>query len=204
MIRSRSRRLSTVAVTAGAVGLMACLLAGSAQAFHIPGATYSSAVGNIRGSFTVSPDGSGITSVHGENLPGNTCTFITVDRTYTTPLPIINHAFNDTSPSFTFRGSFQAKQSAQGVIRVRSTGGPVPCDTGELPFNATTTASAAGSEECKSAQAAVDAAEQKVKKAKKKVKKADDEQEKKKAKKKLRKAKQELQAAQAQAAAVCR
>jgi hypothetical protein len=204
MISSRARRLSTVAaiVCAGAFGALAT----PAAAFHIPGATYTgnhSAGGTM--SFTVTADGSGLSNFNVVGpIPGNTCTFSGSGTTYVQPLPIVNHAFNDTTPPLTASGSFNARQSATGTFRIQQSGPPVSCTTPTFTWNATTTASPAGSEECKSAQAAVDAAEQKVKKAKKKVKKADDEQEKKKAKKKLKKAKAELQAAQAQAAAVCR
>jgi hypothetical protein len=202
MIRSRSRRLSTVAVLACA-GVFGAL-ATPAQAFHIDGATYNGthAFGTV--SFTVTPDGSGISrfGVSG-TIPGNTCTFSGSETTYVQPLPIVNHAFNDTSPPLTHSGSFNARQSASGTFRIQ-TGAPFPCSTGQVSWTASTTASPAGSEECQSAQAAVDAAEQKVKKAKKKLKKAETEEQERKAKKKLKKAKNELKAAQAQAAAVCR
>ena len=120
-----------------AVSAAALLAVSSAGANHISGATYN---GTITGAgaitFTVSGDGSGITSMNASGpIPGNGCTFSNVSTQYVVPLPITNHSFNDSSPPVYFAGSFPGKQSAQGTFRINSAG----CDTGSLAWSATTT-----------------------------------------------------------------
>jgi hypothetical protein len=200
----RAGRLTMGRISALVAGVAALLVwASPAAAFHIPGATYTAnPFPGVTGSFTVSPDGSGITEAHATNLPGNSCIFTSIDATYPTPLPITDHAFSDTSPPFTASGRFTSKQTVQGTVRMRVTG-PGSCDTGELPFTATTTASSQGSFECQAAQAAVDSAQQAVDKAKKKVKKAKTPKAKKRAKKKLKEAQKQLEDAQAALPGVC-
>lgn len=123
------------AATAATLG-SAPLAAGN----HIGGATYNGTVqGGTGMGFTVSGDGSGITSfsVAGP-LSGGSCSFSGVSATYPSPLPITNHTFTDSSPPLTFSGSFPGQQSASGTLRIKTT--YPPCDTGELPWTATTTA----------------------------------------------------------------
>lgn len=159
----------------------------SAAAHHIKGATYNGThAGGGTISFVVTGDGSGISSVTATNVPGDSCTFESISQQYSTPLPITNHAFNDSSPPMTFSGSFPSVQRAQGTLRVTSSN--PPCQTGDLTWNATTSSSPAGSEECQEAKQA-------VKKAKKALKKADSEQAERKARKKLKRAKRRQQAA---------
>jgi hypothetical protein len=163
--------------------------ASPAAANHIAGATYNGTegVGNSAMSFAVDGSGSGISSfsITGP-LPGSICTFSGISATYITPLPIVSHAFTDSTPPLTFSGSFTGPQSAQGTLRMNAGG----CDTGNVAWSATTTAapaqgatpSPAGSEQCKAAKA-------KVKTAKKKLQRAKTASAKKKAKKTLKKAK---------------
>jgi hypothetical protein len=170
-----------------AVMVLSVINASPASAHHIKGATYTGThSGGGAVSFTVTGDGSGISSVTATNVPAGSCTFEESTTQYATPLPIQNHAFSDTTPPMSFSGSFPGVQAAQGTVRITSFN--PPCDSGDLTWNATTTASPAGSEECEEAKQA-------VKKAKKAVKKADSEQAKTKAKKKLKKAKQKQAAA---------
>jgi hypothetical protein len=158
-----------------------------AAAHHIKAATYNgthSGGGSI--SFTVTGDGSGISRVAATNVPAGSCTFEESTTEYATPLPIQNHAFSDTTPQMSFSGSFPGVQAARGTVRITSSN--PPCDSGDLTWNATTTASPAGSEECEEAKQA-------VKKAKKALKKAESEQAERKARKKLKRAKQKRAAA---------
>jgi Ca2+-binding RTX toxin-like protein len=111
-----------------------------AAANHIAGATYNGTVqGGSAMSFTVSGDGTGITSFSASGpLQGNSCTFSGISASYPTPLPITNHSFADTSPPLTFSGSFPSQQSASGTLRMKTTN--PACDTGDLPWTASTTA----------------------------------------------------------------
>jgi hypothetical protein len=200
-MRGAIARRSLLAAAIGCAALFSAMLAAPAGAFHIPGASYQVSVfGSPVGGFTVSADGSGISEAHTSvPIPGNNCTFTSVSTTYIQPLPIVNHSFNDTTPPLTFSGTFNAVRQATGTARISSGG----CTTGTLPFTATTSASPAGSEECKAAQASLASAQKKVKKAKKQVKEAQSPSEKVAAQKKLKKAKKQRQAAQAQVTAVC-
>lgn len=127
---------------AGAALLVVVLFAVSgADANHIPGATYNGTVaGGTPVSLTVSPDGSGITSFTAPGpLEAGDCTFSNVGWTYSgTPLAIANHSFSDSDdPEMSVTGSFPTVQGAQGTLRV---GDMSSCDTGNLAWSATTTA----------------------------------------------------------------
>lgn len=178
-------------------------IASSATAHHIPGATYNGThAGGGSVSFTVTPDGSGLSSFSvGGPVQGNICTFGGSTITFTQPLPIVNHAFNSSGGTTTVNGSFTGVRQASGNFRIK-TFPPFSCDSGPVSWTAGTTASAAGSEECKNAQAAVSAAKAKLKKAAKAVRKAkkalkdaDTPGEESKAKSRLRKAKARERAA---------
>jgi hypothetical protein len=181
-----------------------CLtFASSAAAFHIAGATYNGThAGGGTVSFAVTPDGSGLSSFSvGGPVQGNICTFGGSSITFTQPLPIVNHAFNLSSSSTSVSGSFTGVQQASGNFRIK-TFGPFSCDSGIVPWTASTNASPAGSEECKEARAALSAAKAKlrkaqkaVRKAKKAFKEADTPGEESKAKSRLRKAKARERAA---------
>lgn len=145
-----TRRLASLLAISGVVAM---LVASPAAGAPIPGATYDGTVteatagSNGTISFTVSADGSEVTSV---SLPselegffsGGHCTFF-----YYGPeslsIPIVSDAFSGSwAPhshnKATLAGTFTGAQSAQGTIRVYET--EVGCDTGALSWAATTTA----------------------------------------------------------------
>jgi len=134
-----------------------------AQAHQIPGATYRGSLPN-GGSleFDVSSDGTAITRVRVTGK-GDVCEG-TLDVTGLNIL-ITNHTFShsDADP-VSFSGSFPSKQTAQGTLALDVDLGPPigHCHAGPVSWTATTTSSAAGSEECKSAVAAIDAAQTQV------------------------------------------
>jgi hypothetical protein len=137
----RTPRLAALFLVA-AFGPMAAV--SPAHADHIAGATYTGT--HAQGgtvSFTVTPDGSGISSFSvGGPVMGDVCTFPSGSSTsYLQPLPIANHAFADTTAPFTESGSFLGPQSASGTFRIRTPAFPGPtCDSGEVSWKATTTA----------------------------------------------------------------
>ena len=181
--RVRSPRKGRLAIGVAAVTLASAAFAASAQAFHIPGATYAgthSGGGSV--SLNVSPDGSAVTRFAATAIPApvGQC-----DVTTTGSIPIIDHRFS-AGGFFSFSGSFPGVQSAQGTF---SLSGP-PCGSaGPFSWTAATPASPSGSEECQDARQDLRRAKKKVKKAKKALRQADTEAEERKAKKKLRKAK---------------
>jgi len=186
------------------VALTFLVLVPPAAAFHIPGATYDGThAGGGTVSFTVTADGSGISSFTvGGPVQGNICTFGGSTVTFSQPLPIVNHAFNSSSGTTTLNGTFGGVQQANGSFRIK-TFPPFSCDSGAVTWTARTTASPAGSEECKNSMAAVDNASQrvvrakgKVKKARRAVKKAKTPSAKAKARKRLREAKRKLREAE--------
>lgn len=128
---------------AGTALLVVVLFAASlAEADHIPGASYNGTVaGGTAVSLTVSPDGSGITSFTAAGpLEAGDCTFSDVGWTYSgTPLAIANHSFSDSDdPEMSVSGSFPTVQGAQGTLRLGDVSSS--CDTGNLAWSATTTA----------------------------------------------------------------
>lgn len=171
--RNRGRARHGTAL-AGLVALASLVFVSSATAFHIPAATYNgthAAGGTV--SFTLTADGSGLTNFNvGGPVPGNTCTFGGSSITFTQPLPIINHAFSSSSGTTTLNGSFPGVQQASGSFRIK-TFPPFSCDSGTVSWTARTTASPAGSEECKNATAAVAKAKAKLKAALRKLRKAE-------------------------------
>jgi uncharacterized repeat protein (TIGR01451 family) len=108
------RRLTCLVLFA-ALGL---LVAGSAGALHIPGATYSgthSAGGTV--AFTISPDGFEVTSFSFERLPLGCGTYLTGDRDVS--VPITNDTFSYTAQGegdISFSGTFTGVQSATGTL----------------------------------------------------------------------------------------
>lgn len=202
----------------GALASILLALAPSAVAFHIAGATYNGThAGGGTVSFTVTADGSGLSSFSvGGPVQGNICTFGGSTVTFVQPLPIVNHAFSSSSGTTTLNGSFGGVQQAAGSFRIK-TFGPFSCDSGTVSWTARTTASPAGSEECRNATVAVENARRKeakaksrFKKASKAVQKAETPSAKAKARKRRREAKRKLneakrarEAAQKAAAPVC-
>jgi hypothetical protein len=156
---ARERLACASVLLAGFVGMVA--LAPVAQAHHIPGATYRGSRpdgGSVE--FDVSGDGTRITRVRVSGR-GDIC-----EGTLEVGLnePITNHAFNHANADpLAFSGSFPSKQSAQGTLSLDiDLPGIGRCRTGVVSWTATTIASAAGSEECRTALAAVNAAQVQV------------------------------------------
>ena len=116
-----------------------------AWANHIAGATYNGTSAGGAVSFTVTPDGAGISSFSIEGPVPNNCGSVSnFQKNYTQPLPITNHMFSDNSSTFVLNGTFPGAQSASGTYRIKTTiygPGGGTCDTGDVAWNATTTAS---------------------------------------------------------------
>jgi len=140
-------RLAAVPLTAAL--FFACAI--EAPANHIAGATYNGTWGNSdpflypdrEVSFTVTPDGAGISSFSITGPVWNGCEDIpNFEKDYAPPLPITNHAFTDNSLEFMLNGSFPEAQSASGTYQIlKYVLGPpyYVCDSGEYPWSATTT-----------------------------------------------------------------
>ena len=151
-----------VVASAIAVALIAGLLASPAAAYHIPGADYSGAVsggGSI--SFSVSGDGSSVTNLALTGpIERSGCTLNSTN--YTQPTPITNNAFDNGEVS----GNFPNVRGAYGHLNVLVSSFPSSCRvTGT--WSAITSASPAGSEECKAAQAQVKKTKRPLRKAEK-------------------------------------
>jgi hypothetical protein len=117
-----------------------------ASANHIAGATYNGTSAGGAVSFMVTPDGAGISSFSIEGpIPNNCGSVSNFQKNYTQPLPITNHTFSDNSSTFVLNGSFPGTQTASGTYRIKTTiygpGGSTTCDTGDVAWNASTTAS---------------------------------------------------------------
>jgi len=131
-----------------------------ARAHHIPGATYRASLpdnGSLE--FDVSADGTRITRIKLSGK-GDVCEG-TLEGTNLS-LPIVNHTFNHPNADpIAFSGSFPSKQTAQGTIAMDFDLGPPVghCHAGPVSWTATTTASAAGSDECRDALGAAGAAQ---------------------------------------------
>ena len=144
--------------------------------------------------FTVSANGNAVTGYEASlptQFPGIpdgpfTCTLGPGVQAVYIEVPIFDREFefSKSSGSF-FKGRFDRLQTAVGTLQFVVGGGA--CRSGVLTWTATTTASPAGSEECKSAQTQVAQAQTQVKKAKKAIRKA--KKGVKKAKKGVKKAK---------------
>jgi hypothetical protein len=153
-----------------ATAVVALGIAAPASAYHIPGATYEgthSEGGRV--SFTITDDGDGISSFSAYGpIQGNSCTFGSggqpATTTYTVPLPIEDHSFSDTRGPFFKEGTFTGVQQAEGTLQVTTTGG-FRCESRQLTWSATTTASPARSEECRRARSAVRRARSAVRRA---------------------------------------
>jgi hypothetical protein len=144
---NRVPRAGLTAAIAGAA-LITGLLASQASAYHIPGAAYSGQVsGGGTISFSVSGDGSSVTNL---TLTGpiETATCSLSSKQYTQPTPIANHSFDNGEVS----GGFPNVEGAYGRFSVPGSDPLSSCRvTGT--WSATTSASPAGSEECKAALA---------------------------------------------------
>jgi hypothetical protein len=128
-------RFRTALVALVAVTLMAP--ASPAGANHIAGATYNGTFSGGTVSFTVTPDGSGISSFGFRN----DCNQQGYTRDYVIPVPIVTqgtgHYFQDTTtPWFAPTGAFPEPKTARGTFKSDL--------CGTIPWNATTTASPPG------------------------------------------------------------
>ena len=146
--------------------LIASLLASPAAAFHIPGATYSGAVGGGGGiSFSVSSDGSSVTNLTLTGIHAGDCTLSS--KQYTQPVPITNNTFNNGEVS----GGFPNVRGAYGRLSIVVSGITSSC-TIATTWSAITSASPSGSAECKAAQAQVKKAKAALSKAKRRANRA--------------------------------
>jgi hypothetical protein len=128
--------------------LVASLLACSAAAFHIPGATYSGPVGGGGSiSFSVSSNGSSVTNLTLTGIHSFNCTLSS--KQYAQPIPITNNVFDNGEVS----GGFPNVRGAYGHLNVPVSG--IPSCRIATTWSAITSASPRGSAECKAAQAQV-------------------------------------------------
>jgi hypothetical protein len=132
----------------------------AAQAHHIAGATYRGSLPN-GGSleFDVAADGSAVTRIKVSGK-GDVCEG-TLEGTGLN-IPIVNHTFNHPNADpISFSGSFPSKQAAQGTLAIDFDLGPPigHCRAGPMSWTATTGAPLAGSQECRDAMGAVNAAQ---------------------------------------------
>lgn len=124
---------------------MCAATAAPAYAAAIPGATYNGSLGGSATlSFTISPDGTLVSSYQVSSLLGDTCVFTGGGDTAVWPgAPIVGNAFSYASGiQIVFQGTFPGAQSAAGTIRLSHPGaaGSPACDTGTVNWTATTTA----------------------------------------------------------------
>jgi len=142
MNRPRLTRIVLISLVVAAVAAPVALASGA----PVPGATYKGtgphgAIVN----FTLSPDGTLVTSYQLFNVPANTCSFNSAAGPQGFPgVPIHDNAFSfDVHPftSVVFHGSFTGPTSAAGTLRLYqgATGQSPPCDSGTLNWTATTT-----------------------------------------------------------------
>ena len=139
-----------------AVVLAAAIAVASAAANPVPGATYTGVASDgAQVKFTVSPDGTLVTSMTLVNVQGDTCSFFTNDQSPGWPgAPIAQDAFDYRASSSgavvtrtKFQGAFPGAQSASGTFNIHqdSTGPPTStstspaCDTGTVSWTARTT-----------------------------------------------------------------
>jgi len=109
-----------------------------ASANHIAGATYTGthSAGGGTVTFTVSGDGSGITSFSATDVPGDFCDFPEIKLNFGTPLKINDHAFKrNVASGLSISGTFPGVGTAQGTLRNVVSG---VCDTGTVNWTAET------------------------------------------------------------------
>lgn len=122
---------------AGLAALALLTSAAPASANHSYPATYTgSAAGGGTVEFDVSPDGGSVTRFAVKGL-NTTCG--AVDSETTGSIPIVNHAFSQSSGSPRFNGTFPTVQQAQGDLTVQSFGYP-SCTSDPVGWTASTTA----------------------------------------------------------------
>lgn len=95
--------------------------------------------------FTISPDGTLVTSYYLVGVTGNTCSFYSNAETPEWPgVPLEQNAFDfeeTGSVAISLKGSFPGAQSASGTFSLHQnpTAGTAACDTGTVSWTATTT-----------------------------------------------------------------
>lgn len=144
------RRLTRIALIALVAAVAAAPVALAAGA-PVPGATYKG-VGDhgVLVSFTLSPDGTLVTSYQLFDVPGNTCSFSSAAGPQGFPgVPIANNTFSyEVHPltSVVFHGTFTGPTSASGTLRLyqSATGQTPACDSGTLNWTATNTSTPPG------------------------------------------------------------
>ena len=133
------------------VVLASAIAVASAVASPVPGATYTgTAADGAQVKFTVSSDGTLVTSYYLVGVPGNDCSFYTNAEGPEWPgTPIAQNAFDYehtgsglVATSISFRGSFPGPQSASGTFNLHqdATSDSPACDTGTVNWTATTSA----------------------------------------------------------------
>ena len=130
------------------VAVVAVQLVGAfpARASHIPGATYTgthASGGTVE--MTVSADGTRISRFKFTDIPGDTCTITSFERSFSpgSGIPINNHAFAYESTEISFLGSFSSTQTAAGTVAFHLPAIPPfqpACSSATINWNATTTA----------------------------------------------------------------
>lgn len=133
-----------VGVLFGAVETLA------AAADAVPGAVYSGwAADGARVTFTVSNDGTMITSYRISGVPASTCDFEAGESAGEWQgARISNNSFDYTvGTAISFKGRFTAPQSASGTFRLTqpAVGNAPACDSGTVSWTATTTSRGPGS-----------------------------------------------------------
>lgn len=122
------------------VATSALLTAAPASASHSYPATYSGSVaGGGSVEFDVSADGSAITRFKVTAVPTE-CGLLFSTFAGTPGVPIVDHAFSNTSSPLMFSGSFPAIQTAHGTVQERRSF--PPCTSSPRGWNATTSAPA--------------------------------------------------------------
>jgi hypothetical protein len=146
-----SRRRLTRIVLIGLVAAVAAAPVALAAGAPVPGARYKG-VGDqgVLVSFTLSSDGTLVTSYQLFDVPGNNCSFSSAAGPQGFPgVPIVRNAFSyDVHPltSVVFDGTFTGPASASGTLRLyqSATGQTPACDSGTLNWTATTTSTPPG------------------------------------------------------------
>jgi hypothetical protein len=139
------RRLIGIVV----VALVSAIGVASAAAYPVPGATYTGVASDgAQVQFTISSDGTLVTSYYLVGVQGNTCSLYTNGETPEWDgAPIganafdYEHAGSGLVASISFQGSFPGAQSASGTFSVHqdATSNSPACDTGTVSWTAMTT-----------------------------------------------------------------
>jgi hypothetical protein len=185
------------------------VVASPAWGWHIRDATYRGThLGGGTVEFDVSADGKRITRFTATNIRGDICTIGEFDASFPagTGPEISRHGFSETPSAgrpLGFVGDFHAKRKAHGSFYYDNGSDPRPrCISEEEAWTASTSAPAAGSDECRSAKRSVRKAKRAVRKARRAVRKAVGSAES-KARRTLKKAKRKLRAARKKQKRAC-